>query len=115
MALQQSQSTSVTAKQNSSEQYVQLFEAEQNLLCQNSAPAMNAKRAEALQHFKQLGIPQRKDERYRYTDMQAIFCPRLWLKPSSYALFVPSRRGVLVRCSQFKHFSLFLNERRLRC
>ena len=75
MALQQSQSTSVTAKQNSSEQYVQLFEAEQNLLCQNSAPAMNAKRAEALQHFKQLGIPQRKDERYKYTDMQAIFAP----------------------------------------
>ena len=29
MALQQSQSTSVTAKQNSSEQYVHLFEAEQ--------------------------------------------------------------------------------------
>lgn len=75
MALQQSQSTSVTAKQNSSEQYIQLFEAEQSLLCQNSAPAMNAKRAEALQHFKQLGIPQRKDERYKYTDMQAIFAP----------------------------------------
>jgi len=39
--------TSVTAKQNSSEQYIQLFEAEQNLLCQKRAPAMNAKRAEA--------------------------------------------------------------------
>ena len=42
MALQQSQSTSVTAKQNSSEQYVQLFEAEQNLLCHHSPRAMKA-------------------------------------------------------------------------
>ena len=76
MALQQSQSTSVTAKQTDSEQYVQLFEARtKSCFVKNSAPAMNAKRAEALQHFKQLGIPQRKDERYKYTDMQAIFAP----------------------------------------
>ena len=50
MALQQSQSTSVTAKQNSSEQYIQLFEAEQSLLCQNSAPAMSIATFQAVRY-----------------------------------------------------------------
>lgn len=42
-----------------------------------SADLMNRRRKEALEHFMQEGIPGRKTESYKYTDMPGLFSPLL--------------------------------------
>lgn len=59
----------------SEKQYIELYEQCRDMICSHSADAMNAVRDEAFAHFKALGFPSRKVERYKYTDMQALFEP----------------------------------------
>lgn len=59
----------------SEKQYIELYEQCRDMICSHSADAMNAVRDEAFAHFKTLGFPSRKVERYKYTDMQALFEP----------------------------------------
>lgn len=56
-------------------QYIELYRGQRSLIHQYSAPAMNALRDSAASDFQRLGLPTRKQERYRYTDMQALFAP----------------------------------------
>ncbi|MBR1469340.1 MAG: Fe-S cluster assembly protein SufD [Prevotella sp.] len=56
-------------------QYIDLYREQRDLICENSAEAMNAVRDAAFDDFQRLGLPTKKVERYRYTDIPAIFAP----------------------------------------
>ena len=45
------------------------------MIREHSADVMNAVRDEAFDDFKRLGIPTKKLERYKYTDMTRLFEP----------------------------------------
>lgn len=45
------------------------------MIFQHSSEVMNAMRDAAFEQFRSLGFPSRKVERYKYTDMQALFAP----------------------------------------
>lgn len=57
------------------QQYIDLFEQAEALICKHSAEVLNRPRTEALAHFKRMGFPTRKDEAYKYTDVSACFAP----------------------------------------
>ena len=59
----------------SEQQYIALYEDCRDLLFQHSAAPMNALREQAFDDFCRLGLPTKKVERYRYTDMQTLFAP----------------------------------------
>ena len=56
-------------------QYIDLYREQRDLICENSAGAMNALRDEAFEDFQRLGLPTKKVERYRYTDVPKLFAP----------------------------------------
>ena len=56
-------------------QYTHLYEQCRDMICQHSAPAMNAVREQAYRHFCTLGFPSKRVERYKYTDMEPLFAP----------------------------------------
>ena len=58
---------------NSEQQYIQLFEECRGMIDAHAAPVLNEARTEAFDHFRQNGFPTRKVERYKYTDMGALF------------------------------------------
>ena len=45
------------------------------MIREHSTDVMNAVRDEAFENFKRLGIPTKKLERYKYTDMTRLFEP----------------------------------------
>ena len=57
------------------QQYIELYEQYRDLISEHSVPAMNALRDNAFEHFKRLGFPTRKIERYKYTDIAPLFAP----------------------------------------
>ncbi len=59
----------------SEKQYIDLYEQSRSLICSHSADVLNAQRDRAFEDFKRLGFPTRKVERYKYTDMAALFEP----------------------------------------
>ena len=59
----------------SEQQYIDLFEQCREMLCRHSCAPMNAVREQAFADFKAQGFPSKKVERYKYTDMQALFAP----------------------------------------
>lgn len=59
----------------SEQQYIDLYNNSRRLLFGHSADAMNAVRDRAFDDFSRLGFPTRKVERYKYTDMEALFAP----------------------------------------
>lgn len=60
---------------NSEQQYIELYEQARGMIVQHSSDVMNAVRDTAFEQFRSLGFPSRKVERYKYTDMQALFEP----------------------------------------
>lgn len=60
---------------NSEQQYIELYEQARGMIVQHSSDVMNAVRDAAFEQFRSLGFPSRKVERYKYTDMQALFEP----------------------------------------
>ena len=56
-------------------QYIELYEQCREMIFEHSSEVMNAERDAAFNRFKTNGFPSRKVERYRYTDMQALFEP----------------------------------------
>ena len=56
-------------------QYTELYDQRRDMIREHSADVMNAVRDEAYENFKRLGIPSKKVERYKYTDMQRLFEP----------------------------------------
>ncbi len=60
---------------NSEQQYISLYEQCREMIASHSAGVLNEKREKAFDDFRRNGFASRKVERYRYTDMQAIFAP----------------------------------------
>lgn len=59
----------------SEKQYIDLYEANRQLIFDHSAKVMNDVRDAAFEDFKRQGFPSRKVERYKYTDMEELFEP----------------------------------------
>lgn len=64
---------------SSEQQYIELYQQARQLICQHSSEVMNAQRDAAYERFSQMGFPTRKVERYKYTDIQALFAPNYGL------------------------------------
>lgn len=60
---------------NSEQQYIDLYTEASGLIKQHSSGVLNAVRDKAFADFKTQGIPSRKVERYKYTDMERLFEP----------------------------------------
>ena len=58
---------------NSEKQYVDLYADARAMIFQHGSPVMNDVRDAAFEDFKRQGFPSRKVERYRYTDIAALF------------------------------------------
>ena len=56
-------------------QYIELYDKCRQMIREHSADVMNAVRDKAYDDFKRLGIPTKKLERYKYTDMTKLFEP----------------------------------------
>lgn len=57
------------------QQYIELFSRYEAMICQKSAPALNALRASAFAAFERVGFPSLKGEDYKYTDVEKAFAP----------------------------------------
>ena len=60
---------------NSEKQYIDLYGECRDIICAHSAEAMNAVRDKAFDDFRRIGFPTKKVERYKYTDIPALFAP----------------------------------------
>ena len=60
---------------SSEQQYISLYRQCRDIICDHSAGVLNDVRDEAFRHFLDKGFASRKEERYRYTDMQQVFQP----------------------------------------
>ena len=58
-----------------SKQYIQLFKDHRSLLDKGSCAVMNAARDAAALFLEKKGLPTKRTEEYRYTDVQAAFAP----------------------------------------
>lgn len=79
---------------NSEKQYIELYSQCHELIKQGSHAALNSHRAEALTTLQTQGLPTLRNERYKYTDIQAAFEPnyglnlsRLQLQADPYAAY----------------------------
>ena len=60
-------------------QYIELYDECRGMICSHSAEVMNAVRDEAYENFKGQGLPTKKVERYKYTDIEKLFEPNYGL------------------------------------
>lgn len=60
---------------NAEKQYIDLYRQASDMICGHSVDTMNAVRDRAYDDFRRIGFPSRKVERYKYTDMAALFEP----------------------------------------
>ena len=60
---------------NAEKQYIELYEQAREMICEHSSDVMNAQREAAFKRFASNGFPTKKEERYKYTDMQELFAP----------------------------------------
>lgn len=55
------------------EELVELFTQNQSIYNEGCPDFMNSLRADAMEKFKSVGIPSRKNEEYKYTDLRTVF------------------------------------------
>lgn len=60
---------------NSEKQYIDLYGQCRDMIMGHSVEPLNAVRDAAFEDFKRIGFPTKKVERYKYTDIQALFEP----------------------------------------
>ncbi len=60
---------------NAEKQYIDLFAECRTMIDGHSVLALNARRDEAFHAFQEIGFPSKKVERYKYTDVSALFLP----------------------------------------
>ncbi len=82
---------------NGEKQYVDLYAHVRAVIFQHGSPVMNGVRDAAFEDFKRLGFPSRKVERYRYTDMAALFAPNYGLNLNR--LDIPVKPNEAFKCS----------------
>ena len=75
--MQEKDNISVSAPEHptAEKQYIDLYENCREMIRRHSADVMNDVRDRAFDDFKSKGFPTRKVERYKYTDMAALFAP----------------------------------------
>jgi len=56
-------------------QYTDLYRQCRQMICDHSSDVMNAPRDAAYERFAKQGFPSRRVERYKYTDIEALFAP----------------------------------------
>ena len=78
---------------NSEKQYIDLFEANREVISAHSTAVMNALREKAFEDFKRQGFPTRKTEKYKYTDISKLLNP-ITAKSSTLAYAYQPLRGV---------------------
>ena len=71
---------------NSEQQYIDLYQQARQMICQHSCDVMNSVRDEAFEAFQAAGFPTRKEERYKYTDIQTLFAPDYGLNLNRLAI-----------------------------
>ena len=54
-------------------QYTDLYRQCRQMICDHSSDVMNAPRDAAYERFARQGFPSRRVERYKYTDIEALF------------------------------------------
>lgn len=81
----------------SHQQYIELFGTQRETIDRHSADVLNVRRDEALEALQRLGLPTRKVERYRYTDVQAAFATDYGLNLNR--LSIPVNPYEIFRCS----------------
>ena len=59
----------------SKEQYLNLYNECRDLIARHSSDVMNAQRDAAYAELQRMGLPTKKDEDYKYTDVEALFAP----------------------------------------
>ena len=59
----------------SEQQYIDLYEQTRQIIMDHAPEPMNAVRDQAFGDFKAQGLPSKKVERYKYTDLQTLFAP----------------------------------------
>lgn len=62
---------------NSAKQYIDLYSQMRGAIMSHSCDVMNAVRDDAFETLKASGLPNRKVEEYKYTNMQELFAPDL--------------------------------------
>ena len=67
-------------------QYIELYQQARDLICQHSSDVMNAQRDHAFEQFKSKGFPTRKEERYKYTNVQELFAPDFGLNLNRFQI-----------------------------
>ena len=72
--------------QGESLQYIELYQQARDLICQHSSDVMNAPRDDAFEQFKSKGFPTRKEERYKYTNVQELFAPDFGLNLNRFQI-----------------------------
>ncbi len=60
---------------NVENQYIELYHAHAQTICNHSATILNAPRDAAMACFEQIGLPTKEDEEYKYSDVRAAFAP----------------------------------------
>lgn len=71
---------------NSVKQYIDLYEGCRKMICDHSAEVMNAERDSAFEAFCTAGLPTRKVERYKYTNLDEVFAPDYGLNLTRLAI-----------------------------
>ena len=64
---------------SSEKQYIDLYSEARQMIFDHSSAPLNAVRDQAFEDFKAQGFPNRKVERYKYTNMQELFEPNYGL------------------------------------
>lgn len=59
----------------SEQQYIDLYSGHRDTIMRHAPETMNAVRDAAFDAFRRQGLPSRKTERYKYSDMRALFAP----------------------------------------
>lgn len=70
----------------SEKQYIDLYSECSGLIKEYSADVLNAVRDDAFEQFKRQGFPTRKVERYKYSDVPAMFAPNYGLNIKRLAI-----------------------------
>lgn len=61
------------------DQYISLYKSQREAICGHSNQVQNQVRHRAFEALQSIGLPRKKDERYRYTDMESVLRPDLGL------------------------------------
>ena len=80
----------------SEQQYIDLYSQCREMIMQHSAGALNRLRDQAFEDFRRQGLPTRKVERYKYTNLQTLFAPDLGLNLNR--LDIPANPYEAFRC-----------------